>query len=302
MKQSDSKTAIITGATGFVGSHLARHLASNGWNVHAIVRPKSNTLPLLQTSEQITIHRHYGSTAQMIDIVQGIKPDIVFHLASLFLAQHQSRDVAPMIQSNLTFATQLLEAMAASGVYRLVNTGTSWQHYENKPYSPVCLYAATKQAFESILAYYTETTELQAVTLKLFDTYGPADNRPKLFSLLHEAAQEQKQLIMSPGEQLLDLVYIDDVVNAFCMAAKRLLEGKNERKSESFAVSSENPMRLKDIVSVYERVAGKKLPIQWGARSYRSREVMIPWSHGENLPGWRALVGFEAGVQKILQL
>lgn len=302
MNYSGPKTTIITGATGFVGSYLARHLAGNGWNVHVIVRPGSKTLQLLQMSDRINIHRHYGSTKDMIEIVQGIKPDIVFHLASLFLAQHQPRDVVPMIQSNLTFSTQLLEAMNASGVYRLVNTGTSWQHFENKPYSPVCLYAATKEAFESILTYYTEATPLQVITLKLFDTYGPGDNRPKLFSLLQKASQEQESLPMSPGEQLLDLVYIDDVVNAFWLAAKRLLEGKNAQKRESFAVSSGNPTSLKHIVSVYESVVGRRVPIQWGARSYRPREVMVPWSQGENVPEWQALVDLEAGIRKLVQL
>ncbi|MGG1664127.1 NAD-dependent epimerase/dehydratase family protein [Brevibacillus sp. NRS-1366] len=295
-----TKTAVITGATGFVGSHLARHLVSSGWNVHAIVRPVSKSLSLLQMSDRITIHRHYGSTLDMIDIMKEIKPDLVFHLASLFLAQHQARDVTPMIQSNLTFATQLLEAMNASGVCRLVNTGTSWQHYENKQYSPVCLYAATKQAFESILAYYTEATPLQAVTLKLFDTYGPDDTRPKLFTLLQKAAREQIPLPMSAGEQLLDLVYIDDVVNAFCLAAEHLLEGKNASKSESFAVSSGNPVTLKHIVSTYEKAIGREVNIQWGARPYRPREVMVPWNQGDIVPDWRPLIDLETGIKKIV--
>ncbi len=299
---SHNKTALITGATGFVGFHLAKHLVRLGWNVHAIVRPESKTIPLLQLGDRITVHRHYGSTAELIEIVDRSKPDIVFHLASLFLAQHQPRDVVPMIQSNLAFATQLVEAMITCGVYRLVNTGTSWQHYQNKTYSPVCLYAATKQAFEAILAYYAEATPLQAITLKLFDTYGPDDPRPKLFSLLQKAAQEQKELFMSPGEQLIDTVYIDDVVHAFSIAAKRLLDGEVEQPYETFAVGSGNPVPLKHLVNVFESVTGGKLPVQWGARSYRPREVMVPWNTGIPLPGWRPVVGLEEGIRKMLSL
>lgn len=295
-----SNTAIITGATGFVGYHLTRHLVASGWTVHAIVRPQSKTLSLLQMGNRLTIHRFYGSTAEMIELVKEIKPDIVFHLASLFLAQHQQRDVVPMIHTNIAFGTQLLEAMDASGVYRFVNTGTSWQHYENKSYSPVCLYASTKQAFESVLTYYTEATPLQAVTLKLFDTYGPLDARPKLFSLLQKTAREQNPLPMSAGEQLIDLVYIDDVVNAYCLAAERLLEGKTAQKSERFAVSSGNPVTLKNLVSVYEKVLGKTLPIQWGARPYRPREVMTPWNRWEPVPNWLPLIDLETGIRKIL--
>lgn len=299
MKEIGKSRAIITGATGFIGYHLASRLVADGWVVHAIVRPQSMTLPLMQLGQSVTIHRHYGSTAEMIDIVKEAKPDIVFHLASLFLAQHQPRDLAPMIQSNVTFGAQLLEAMAANGANRLINTGTSWQHYEGKDYSPVCLYAATKQAFEAVLAYYVETTPLQAITLKLFDTYGPHDDRPKLFQMLQKALREQKDLLMSPGEQLIDLVYIEDVVRAYLIAADRLLDGKAAQKCETFAVSSGNPRKLKDIVAAFENVTGKKLPIVWGGRPYRPREVMAPWDKGNTLPGWQPLMDLEAGMKKL---
>ena len=71
--------------------------------------------------------------------------------------------------------------MKEVGVKILVNTGTSWQHYENKDYSPVNLYAATKQSFEAILQYYVEVASLKAITLKLFETYGLDDPRPNFF-------------------------------------------------------------------------------------------------------------------------
>lgn len=299
MKETEKKRAIITGATGFIGFHLASRLVAEGWLVHAIVRPESKTLPLRQLGNLITIHRHYGSTVEMIDIVKEAKPDIVFHLASLFLAQHQPRDIAPLMMSNITFGSQLLEAMVLNGVERLINTGTSWQHFEGKEYSPVCLYAATKQAFEAVLAYYIESTSLQAITLKLFDTYGPNDERPKLFQMLEKALREHKDLLMSPGEQLIDLVYIEDVVRAYLIAAERLLDGKSVQKSETFAVSSGNPRKLKDIVAAFESVTGKKLPIVWGGRPYRPREVMAPWDKGKTLPGWQPLMDLEAGMKKL---
>ena len=94
--------------------------------------------------------------------------------------------------------------MTVNGVSKIINTGTFWQHYENREYSPTCLYAATKQAFESILHYYVEAKFLMIITLILFDSYGPSDPRPKLFSLLQEARQSEKVIAMSPGEQKID--------------------------------------------------------------------------------------------------
>ncbi len=292
------KTALITGATGFVGAHLAQRLFSEGWDVHAIVRHGSDISPLRMKQPALTVHEYDGSTKGMISIVAESKPSVVFHLASLFLAQHQPTDIEQLVLSNVLLGTQLLEAMIVNNAYSLVNTGTSWQHYENKPYSPVNLYAATKQAFVDILQFYVEATSLRALTLKLFDTYGPADPRPKLFTLLRKTAAEQQVLAMSPGEQLIDLVYIDDVVEAFVQAARLLMENQVVRHEE-YAVSSRAVMPLRQLAELYGRVINKKLPIEWGSRAYRPREVMMPWSMGKTLPGWRPKIGLEEGIKRM---
>jgi len=293
---TERRKALISGATGFIGLHLARKLVSEQWDVHVIVRPRSKIERFGNLKNERTIHLHDGTTEGMISIVKNVKPHVVFHLASLFLAQHQSEDVAALIQSNILFSTQLVEAMAVNGVSRLINTGTSWQHYENGEYNPVCLYAATKQAFEAMLTYYVETSSLSGITLKLSDTYGPRDFRPKLFTLLKNAANKKESLKMSPGEQLIDLVYIDDVVDAYLLAAEQI---QNEQGHHQYAVTSGKPIKLKALVNLYTRVTGQSLSIDWGARPYRIREVMVPWNCGATLPGWKPKVSLEQGIQHL---
>jgi len=293
------RVALVTGATGFVGSYLAKRLVSEGWDVHIIARLNSSLNIISDVIDKLTIHRHDGTTDRMLNILNEVKPKIVFHLASLFLAEHQPKDIEPLIKSNILFGTQLLEAMVRNRIYNMVNTGTSWQHYNNEDYNPVCLYAAAKQAFEDIMRFYVEVTPLRAITLKLFDTYGPDDPRPKLFNLLKKVAEEQKPLSMSPGEQLIDIVYIDDVVDAFMIAAQRLLNNMVE-KNEEYAVSSGKPIKLRELVEIYEKLIGKKLAIEWGGRPYRPREVMVPWNKGKLLPGWSVKVGLEEGIKRIV--
>ncbi len=292
------KRALVTGATGFIGSHLARRLVADGWLVGVIARPKSDRGAIADLTAKITVHEHDGTSDGMISVMQDARPDVVFHLASLFLSQHGTKDIEPLVRSNVLFGTQLLEAMAVTGTRQLVNTGTSWQHFESKRYSPVNLYAATKQAFESILQFYVEAGKLKAITLKLFDTYGPDDPRPKLFALLRKSIQEEKPLEMSAGEQLIDLVYIDDVVDAFLKAGERLAAG-DSASVEEYAVSSGNPVKLRQLVEIYSRVIGRPLPVVWGARPYRVREVMIPWRNGPLLPGWQPQVNLEDGIRKM---
>lgn len=243
-------------------------------------------LPDAAEFAHVTNHLHDGSTEGMVRCVAQARPDVVFHLASLVLAQHVTKDIDVLIQSNVLFGNQLLEAMKVNEVSCLINTGTSWQHYNNEDYNPVCLYAATKQAFEAILEYYVQACGIKAITLKLFDTYGPDDPRPKLFHLLNKAAMSGESLDMSAGEQLIDLVHIDDVIAAYLIAAQRLLAGQ-VTAHERYAVSSGQPLPLKELVQRYAAISKQTIHVNWGARPYRYREVMMPWSNGKNLPGWQ---------------
>ncbi|OGU15855.1 MAG: NAD-dependent dehydratase [Geobacteraceae bacterium GWC2_53_11] len=290
--------ALITGGTGFVGSNLARRLVRDGWQVGIITIPNDNLDQIKDFADQVKLYVHDGSTDRMHAIVAEAQPDVVFHLASLFLSEHTPADITRLVSSNVLFGTQLLEAMAAQGVAKIVNTGTSWQHYENKPYSPVNLYAATKQAFEDILQYYVEARDVQAITLKLFDTYGPNDPRPKLFHLLDKIAREGTTLAMSPGEQMIDLVHIDDIVRAFVMAAERLMAGEASGH-EKYGVSSEKPMPLKELVELYGCMIGSQLPIEWGGRPYRDREVMVTCTSLSILAGWSPEIRLEDGIRSV---
>lgn len=289
--------ALVTGASGFVGSHLARHLLGEDWQVHAIVRPESDRAALTQANG-LRVHEHTGSMDSMLSILGIVKPDVVFHLASLFVSEHEPKDIDRLVKSNILFGTQLAEAMNQVGANLLVNTGTAWQHYEADCYNPVNFYAATKQAFEDLLDYYIEGCGLRAITLKLHDTYGPDDSRKKLINLLVSVSRSNIPLDMSPGEQKLNLVYIEDVVSAFEAAAKRLLNHP-EIKKESFSVEAAEAYTIKQLVSEFEAVVGRPLPISWGRRPYRQRDVMEPWT-GAVLPNWEPRIDLQFGLRRML--
>ena len=89
------------------------------------------------------------------------------------------------------------------------------QHYKNKEYSPINLYAATKQAFEDITKYYVRVSNLNFVTLELFETFGPKDTRSKIFNLLSKRTKQEKSIKLSPEKKILDMNYIDDVTDAY---------------------------------------------------------------------------------------
>ena len=296
MTHTQPRRALVTGASGYIGARLVRRLVADGWNVHVLLRPDSALAPLAGLAHTVTVHRDGGSTADLAGIVGQAAPDAVFHLAAAFVAEHAPQDVDTLVEANLLFSTRLLEAMRLTGVRVFVNTGTAWQHFGNQDYDPVNLYAATKQAFEAILTYYVNAHGLHAATLALFDTYGPDDERPKLMRALWQAAASNAPLAMSGGAQLLDMVYVDDVVDAY-LAAEQALRGTGPVQ-QRYGVSSGLPLTLKEFVAAFEAATGAHLNVQWGARPDRAREMMQAWTGFEAPPGWQARVGLAEGIRR----
>jgi nucleoside-diphosphate-sugar epimerase len=276
--------ALITGASGFIGSRLTRRLIAEGWEVAAILRASSDVSELNGLKEKLTIYRIGEEYNQLSRIIAEFRPTHVYHTAARTFHDYKASQVNELLNANVRFGLELVEAMLAVGVRNLINTGTSWQHYEGADYSPVNLYAATKQAFESLLQYYIEARGLRVITLKLFDTFGENDPRPKLLNLLASAARTGIPLQLSAGDQVLDLVWVEDVIRAYMIAAS--LFNKEHGFHASYGLSGGNRMTLKQFLQLYNEATGEPALVSLGARPYREREVMVPWVSMERLPGW----------------
>jgi nucleoside-diphosphate-sugar epimerase len=296
------RRALVTGATGFIGSHLIAHLHRGGWEVAAIAHTAS--LPAISASAIKASYAYTGQTDELITAVSDFKPTAVFHLASLFLVSHSAEQIERLIQTNVLLGTQLLEAMSKADCKVLINTGTAWQNYatedpfDSPDFVPVNLYAATKQAFEDIAQYYVQTAGLRSITLRLFDSYGPGDTRRKLLRLLLESLKTGHPLSMSPGDQVLDLVHVDDICRALIHAADLALE-LPESTARVYAISGRQRRTLQQVAATLEEAAGRKLPLQFGQRPHRTREVMQPWD-GPDLPGWEPQIKLLNGFRDLL--
>ena len=288
---------IISGTTGFIGKHLTKRLIKDGHNIYAIVRPSTN-LKFIK-KEKIKFYVFDGDINNLISFMQKENFDGIIHLASLFLAPHKPKNIKELINSNVLFAASLLEASAKSEIPWFINTGTFWQHYRNKKYSPVNLYSATKQAFEDIARYYIETSDINFITIKLNDTFGPEDTRAKIFNLWVKISKTKETLDMSPGKQIMDINYIDNIVDGYAQMINLLSNDKtNKLTGKSFAIKSNPRISLRKLASVFEQATQTKLNINWGKKEYRPREVMIPWKKGKSIPGWKPKISIEEGIKK----
>jgi nucleoside-diphosphate-sugar epimerase len=286
---AEERRALVTGATGFVGGHLVRRLLDDGWLVDALVRSPDADLPA-----GVVTHPIPSPIDELIALVGEIRPSVCFHLATAFRGVHVPADIQPMVEANVGFGVALAEAVSQAGDCVFVNTGTVWQHYEARPYSPVSLYAALKQSFTDALKWYEEVAGLPIVTLELTDTYGPGDPRPKLLPILLRAAREGTALQMTDGTQLIDLLHVDDAVGA-------LLATAAGEPGATYGASGGETLTLRDLVAKFEAVSGLTVTAEWGVRASRPREMLTPWMVSGPPPGWAPRVTLEDGIRALLR-
>ncbi len=289
---------LITGATGFIGYNLAKKLSKDN-QIYCIVRDSSNIIKL-QSLNNVKLITYDGGLDSLYNQISKVKIDIAYHLASLFVAEHNITQIDQLIDSNIKFSTQLVDVLIELGCLNFVNAGTIWQNYNNTKYNPVCLYAATKQAFMDILEYYNQVKGLSIVNLKIYDTYGYSDERKKLFWLFKKIANTSEIVDMPPGDQKLNLVYITDVVNAFELAGL-ILHDKVLQINETYGVYCQESYSLKELASKFENIARCKLNLNWGAKAYRTREVMLPNMCLPKVPNWNAIIDIDHGIKLLIK-
>jgi nucleoside-diphosphate-sugar epimerase len=299
MLNIESAKICITGSTGFIGRHLIESLLqeNNSFKISVIIRtPITN---ILTQKSKIKYFYDDGRINSLVDFFREENFDLVIHLATHYIKDHSSEQITHLLDSNVIFGTRVLEASIKGGVNFFINTGSSWQ-YHNQNKTPVNLYAASKNAFLEIAKFYTEISDLYFVSIFLNDTYGPNDSRTKIFNIWKDL-EEGETLRMSPGEQIIDILFIDDVVSAFRMLINQIFNDFTRKyANKMFSVASSQTYTLKELACIFESVSKKKLNIVWGALEYRQREVMTPWCGGERIVGWESKISIEEGIERFL--
>lgn len=293
MEMNNSKIKIlITGANGFIGSHLISSLIENeNYRIGVTLRTYSNIWRIKKYIQNIEYF--YIDRENINEIISKFKPDLIIHLAVYYKKKHTYDDLDKMLETNVTLPTKILEAMMKNKVNYFINTGTFTEYLIDKEYlttqspiSPVNLYSATKVSFEDILKFYTNNYNIKAATLKLFAPYGYMDNPKKLIPYLINCALRNETAETSPGDQKWDFIYVKDVVNAYIKTIDYILD--TQTKYSTFNIGSGEAHSIKEIVNEINNF-GPKLDIEWGKFPYDNKEIFYAKSDNtlaQNLLKW----------------
>ncbi|MEM7359289.1 MAG: NAD(P)-dependent oxidoreductase [Pseudomonadota bacterium] len=287
---------LLTGATGYIGGKLLPILVQSGNEVHTLLR--SGRKPTTQL-DGVTHHTLDGIGA-MARVFQQNTFAAVIHLATYYDHAVTHNGVAEMMQSNISLGAELLQMMDSNGCRRLLNITTCAEFGSQGQFAPNSLYAASKRAFRDISHYYTGCRQFHVVDLVFYDNYGPDDPRDKIVNLLFRHLDSPDPLLVSPGEQLLNLVHIDDTVRAIVtgLGVLNAIPLSNKSSRLLYSVAPENPVTLKTLAQEIENTTGRKINIVWGGKPYRENQIMEPW-RTEILPNWEARISLREGLKSI---
>ena len=295
---------LVTGANGFVGSHVLESLLEDGKNdIGIILRTSSDVWRIREYIERRDISLFYLEKEPIDEIISMFKPEIVIHLSVYYKKNANYGDIEEMFNTNIIFPTKILESMVKNGLRFFINTGTITEFLVDEKYlvphskvSPSNLYSATKVAFEGILRYYTKRHGIKAITLKLAYPYGPKDNPKKLIPYLIKCAIKGETAKATFGEQNLDYIYVKDIANAYRAAVDFIIRGWN--KYEVFIIGSGQAPSVREIAEVINEITNN-LHVEWGAIPYSESEsyyVRADTTKARNVLGWKPIFSLREGI------
>lgn len=286
------KTILLTGATGFLGSHLLEALLKEGYLVVILKRSTSNTYRI-----QHLLDRLKAYDIDRLPLEQAFKDqriDVVMHTACSY--GRNGQDANEVAETNLLFSLRLLDAATAFNIDTFFNTGTLLPKFLNA-------YALSKSQFCEWLRQ--RSNQIQVVNLKLEHIYGPKDDQTKFVPwLIGQLEYGVERIPLTEGKQLRDFIYIDDVVAAYMLTlakATQLVEW-NE-----FDVGTGKLIGVREFVTAIHSAFSEcngicKTELGFGDIPLREGELMTVELDNTSLInfGWSARVSIEHGIAQTI--
>ena len=287
---------LLTGAAGFIGSHIARQLARERHEVHALVRPQTDLWRIedIESSLQFV----HGDLLDPSFILQSPSFESCIHLAwyvepGKYLHSPVNKD---WVEASLRLARSLRDA----GCRRFVAAGTCFEYVtsdppqrESTPTAPSTIYVQSKLE----LFHALQSIDMDSAWVRFFYQYGPYEDPRRLVPLVIKSLREGREANVVTGDRLRDYLHIEDVASAVCAVAQSTLTG---------AVNIGSGVRLtgRDVVLTIGQLLDRVDLIRFGAFPYSPTEPMHILADNTKLregTGWKPRYNLESGLRQTIE-
>ncbi len=294
---------LVTGVSGFIGSHLARRLVDEGAKVHGLVRNSSNLWRIQDLKNRIEFHYADMTDFESVsEVVHEISPLKLFHLAAKVDVSRSFSVMDEVVEVNIKGTLSLLRAAAETRCDCLINTGTCEEYGDNPaPFredqipNPVSPYSASKVATTIFCQMLHKTKGLPTVTLRPFLTYGPGQESNMLIPSLIKTVTNGETFEMTEGKQTREFNYVDDIVDGYIKASI-----SPKAIGEIINIGNGVEYRVRDVVETVLRLLDSQVKPKYGALSYRPGETWHFYcdnTKAKDVLGWEPSVNLEDGLK-----
>jgi NAD dependent epimerase/dehydratase len=309
-----NKLALVTGAAGFIGSHLSEELVKMGVKVRAFVRYKSDgsignleKLPK-EILDQIEIVRGDIKNPDSVDrATNGV--DVVFHLASLISIPYSYVDPRDFVETNVGGIINVLTSAKRYNAKKIVITSTSESYGtalytpidEKHPCQPQSPYSATKISADKIAESFYKSYGLPVTIIRPFNTYGPRQSKRAIIPTIIYQALTKPSLKLGSLTPKRDLVYVKDTVKGFIKIAE-----SDESIGESVNICTGSTITIGDLVKMIGSILGKELDVKTDEEKIRPKnsEVNVllgDCSKAKTLLKWESEISLEDGLKNVIE-
>lgn len=302
------RSALVTGATGLIGSALVGRLLAEGIAVECLIR-KGSLSKLPPVSGLGATEVSSFQTDVLRKSLAGVSCDVVFHLAS-YGVQINDRDRDQLIAGNVQLLSHVLEAVAEHPPTKFIFAGSCAQYgfpardgqpiSEDQALRPTSLYGAAKAAAELYGNALGSQLKIPFYALRLFNVFGPGEGPHRLLPSIIHALEQNRPVELTGGEQQRDLLHVDDVADAMYAAAC----SEHLKPYAAYNVCSGVAVRIREVGETAAEILKKPHDLlQWGKLPYRSDEPM--WivgdvTHFREATSWRPKLSLRDGIRSMI--
>lgn len=266
--------AIVTGAAGFIGSHLSERLLALGHEVIGVDKFSAYYCPALkkQNISDLLVRQGFTLVAEdiasehVLSMVGDV--DVIFHLAGQPGVRTSWTDFSLYLRENVEAVQTLLDAIALTGTRpRLVLASSSsvygnaaqYPCAETSPTRPISPYGVSKLTMELLASAYVTMHGLQVVVLRYFTVYGPRQRPDMAFnSFIRSAVERRPIIVFGDGEQIRDFTFVDDVVDATIRAGTMAVDA-----GTTLNVCGGEPITVNGVLAVLRSLSGERLEVEY---------------------------------------